>query len=147
MFSTLKLTWNALKLLLGWALWAILEGASALGQLPVNFLWQSDYNYPAWEDLCTGLCNSSCLTSYQFLVAVLEEKRVIETVSVAALSDTADFRLLLSNTTRFKPSPFTWTSCSHIKGKAVGSNLKIIISNPAINVDQSIGLQSMNVDA
>ena len=80
-------------------------------------LQEADYEYPEWENLCTGVCNTTCLTTSQFLAAHLEYKTVIESVTVSALTDDImNFEVLLSNTTRFLPSTIACKSCAHMEG-------------------------------
>ena len=83
------------------------------------YIQEPDYSYPPWEDLCTRLCNSICLTSHQFLVSSLKNETVIQAVTITYFTDDSKrFNVLLSNTTKFLPSPITWQSCIHIKGKS-----------------------------
>ena len=74
-------------------------------------------NYPEWEKFCSGSCNCTCLMSYQFLAANLNDKIVVETVTITTQTDKTSFKVLLTNTTRFQPSTLLWRSCSHIKGE------------------------------
>ena len=84
----------------------------------LGILQKPEYEYPGWEKHCSGICGSVCLTTSQFLAVNLEYNTVIETITVTALTDdTMSFQVLLSNTTRFLPSPITWKSCIHGKGE------------------------------
>ena len=85
----------------------------------MDILQEADYEYPEWENLCSGVCNTTCLTTSYFLAAKLEYETVIESVTVAALTKSVSFTALLSNTTRFLPSPITWRACTHQKGKTL----------------------------
>ena len=87
-------------------------------------LQEPDYEYPEWENLCTGVCYTTCLTASEFLAAHLDYDTAIETVAVTALTDdNINFRVLLSNTTRFLPSTITWKSCTIIDGIAYMKHL------------------------
>ena len=82
-------------------------------------LQDADYEYPEWENLCTQVCNSTCLTASHFLAAKMDYKTVTDTVTVTTLTDDSmSFKVLLSNTTRFIPSTLTWKSCTHVEGIA-----------------------------
>ena len=83
------------------------------------FLQDAGYECPERENLCPVVCNAICLTTSYFLAAKLQHKTVIESVTVAALTGSVSFTVLLSNTTRFLPSPITWRSCTHQKGRTL----------------------------